>query len=107
MITPAHATDALIAQVRAAAGGDSPPAVKAALIEVLAKLDVGEGNAAWTDGRDVIGSAYQRLVAGGLRRQLGQFFTPLPIGRVMARWALAEKPDLLLEPGCGSGSLLA
>ena len=107
MTTPADATEALIARVRAAARDDSSAAVKSALIEVLTDLDVSEDHAAWTDGRDVIGAAYERLVAGRLRRRLGQFFTPLAIGRVMARWALAANPDLLLEPGCGSGSLLA
>lgn len=107
MLTPERATDALIAKIRSTARDDSPAAIKSALIEVLADLDLGKHSAAWADGRDVIGAAYERLVPGRQRRRLGQFFTPLAIGRVMARWALAEAPSLLLEPGCGSGSLLA
>lgn len=107
MGTPAQATDELVGLVRRAAGtADDPAALKRALVQVLGALNVEPGDPAWTDGRDVVGAAYERLVAGEHRRALGQFFTPLAIGRVMARWALADQPALLLEPGCGSGSLL-
>lgn len=107
MATPAQATDALVAAARRAAGtAADPDALKSALMQVLDTLDVRPGDPAWADGRDVVGAAYERLVAGEHRRALGQFFTPLTLGRVMARWALADEPSLLLEPGCGSGSLL-
>jgi len=102
------AVDALVARVFAEAGktGD-PSALRRALACVLRELDVVPGDPAWADGRDVIGAAYERLLPGRARRELGQFFTPLWIGRVMARWLLQEHPRLLLDPGCGSGSLLA
>jgi adenine-specific DNA methylase len=74
---------------------------------VLDELEVEPGDPAWTDGRDVVGAAYERLVSGRSRRALGQFYTPLPIGRAMAHWLLAEQPRLLLDPCCGSGALLA
>ena len=74
---------------------------------MLTELEIKAGDPAWTDGRDVVGAAYERLLTGHSRRRLGQFFTPLPIGRAMARWLLADDPALLLDPGCGSGSLLA
>lgn len=106
MQTPAQATEDLVARVRASARGEAPHELKTALMQVLGELEVRPGDPAWTDGTDVIGSAYERLVTGRSRRPLGQFFTPLRLARVMARWALAAEPDLLLDPGCGPGSLL-
>lgn len=64
------------------------------------------GNPAWTDGCDVIGTTYERAIPGTDRRRLGQFFTPIHLGRVMAKWLLDARPSLMLDPGCGSGSLL-
>jgi hypothetical protein len=55
----------------------------------------------------VIGAAYERLLAGRDRRALGQFFTPLSVGRAMAAWLLTSEPNVLLDPACGSGSLVA
>lgn len=103
-----RAVDALVARVAAVAGrtGDTP-ALRDALEHVIAELGVQPGDAAWADGRDVLGAAYERLLPGRARRSLGQFFTPLWIGRVMARWLLDGSPRLLLDAGCGSGSLLA
>lgn len=86
---------------------NEPAALREAFARVLTELEIKPGDPAWTDGRDVVGAAYERLFAGHSRRRLGQFYTPLPIGRTMARWLLAANPALLLDPGCGSGSLLA
>ncbi len=61
---------------------------------------------AWADGRDVVGEAYQRVVSASARRNFGQFFTPLWVGRAMAHWLLSEPTQTVLDPGCGSGSLL-
>jgi SAM-dependent methyltransferase len=102
------AVDGLVLRVRAQAGETADPsAIKAALSLVLADLGIKPGDPAWADGRDVVGAAYERLIAGSERRALGQFFTPLWVGRVMARWLLAEPTPLLMDPGCGSASLLA
>lgn len=106
MRTPGHAVDELVALVTAASQADDSDAVRTALVEILGRLEVRRGDPAWTNGLDVIGKAYERLVSGDVRRPLGQFFTPLAPGRVMARWALQDKPTLLTDPGCGSGSLL-
>jgi adenine-specific DNA-methyltransferase len=101
-----RAVEELVTRVRAVARTDDPAAVRAALDRVLTEIGVVPGDPAWSDGRDVIGAAYERLVSGRTRRTLGQFFTPLAVGRAMARWLLADQPQLLLDPGCGSGSLL-
>lgn len=103
-----QAVEELVARVLAVTAGSAtdPFRLRDAFAHVLAQLDIVPGDPAWTDGRDVVGAAYERLVSGRSRRALGQFFTPLPIGRAMAHWLLAEKPKLLLDPGCGSGSLL-
>ncbi len=99
------AIDGLVADVRArvAAGTHDE---RATLARVLKHLDVRPGDPAWADGRDVIGEAFERLVPSADRRQLGQFFTPLWAARPIAEWLLAERPELLLDPGVGSGSLL-
>ena len=99
------AIDELVARVqRRAADLDADP--RQALELVLDALDVAPGDPAWADGRDVVGEAYEALVPTASRRALGQFFTPLWAARPMAEWLLAEPADLLLDPGCGSGSLL-
>ncbi len=108
MSAPEAAVDELVARVRAATPTAADPIrLRKVFAAVLAELEIAPGDPAWTDGRDVVGAAYERLLSGRARRALGQFFTPLPIGRAMAQWLLADKPRLLLDPGCGSGSLLA
>lgn len=102
------AVEELVARVRTHAGEAAAPfALKRSLGLVLADLGVEPGDPAWADGRDIVGAAYERLIAGSERRTLGQFFTPLWVGRVMARWLLTDPTKLLLDPGCGSGSLIA
>jgi adenine-specific DNA-methyltransferase len=107
MSSSTEAVDALVARVAARDEGGDSRGVRDVLERVIAELEVAPGDPAWTDGRDIIGAAYERLLPGHARRPLGQFFTPLWIGRVMARWLLDGSPGLLLDPGCGSGSLLA
>lgn len=106
MGTPSQAIDYLVDRVENAAQSTDPVVLRRTLLSALSELRIDESDPAWSDGRDVIGAAYERLLAGHQRRARGQFFTPLPVARVMARWALADDPDLLLEPGAGSGSML-
>jgi len=99
------AIEVLVARVQRRAA-DFDVDLRAALEFVLGALDVTPGDPAWANGRDVVGEAYEALVSTASRRELGQFFTPLWAARPMAEWLLAEQADLLLDPGCGSGSLL-
>jgi adenine-specific DNA-methyltransferase len=106
--SPEVAVDQLVERVLGRlANARDPEAVRSAFASVLGDLGVEPGDPAWTDGRDVIGAAYERLISGRDRRPLGQFFTPLTIGRAMAAWLLSDEPTMLLDPACGSGSLLA
>src|SRR5215210_3493033 len=108
MKSPDIAVDELVARVRGRVTEPRDAAeIRTAFASVLVDLDVRPGDPMWTDGRDVIGAAYERVLRGRDRRALGQFFTPLSIGRAMAAWLLADQPRLLLDPACGSGSLLA
>lgn len=101
----AAAIDELVCEVRAevrATGHDE----RQALSRVLDRLDIERGDAAWADGRDVAGEAFERLVPIASRRRLGQFFTPLWAARPLAEWLLVDAPELLLDPGVGSGALM-
>lgn len=74
---------------------------------MLEELELRAGTpAAWRDGTDVVGGAYERLLPAATRRAAGQFFTPFWAGEVMSRWVMAGSPRLVLDPGCGSGALL-
>lgn len=105
-MTTNQAVSELVERVRAAAGTDDPQALREALATTLASLGVEPGHLAWTNGRDIMGAAYELLVPGHARRSLGQFFTPLALGRVMARWVLSDPRRLVIDPCCGSGALL-
>ncbi|MBW4078440.1 MAG: N-6 DNA methylase [Acidobacteria bacterium] len=106
MPASSEAVDQLAQRVNAQSRVQSVRSIRNAFSRTLLGLDDKIGNPAWTDGCDVIGSAYERVIPGRDRRRLGQFFTPIDLGRVMARWVLEGKPSQILDPGCGSGSLL-
>lgn len=76
------------------------------LAHALEQLNVSPGEEVWVDGFDILGEAYQRLRSNKERRSLGQFFTPLWIGKLLAEWAVADRPASVLDPACGSGALL-
>lgn len=106
MSAASEAVSELVAQVRRRTGAGNPTDVRSALASVLYEMDVVPGDPAWADGRDVVGEAFERLLSTARRRPLGQFFTPLWAARPMAEWVLAKPTELLLDPGCGSGSLI-
>jgi SAM-dependent methyltransferase len=104
--TPDEAIDQLLEKVRAETGTLPNDTAADALLRILAGLAIEPGDPAWTDGRDVVGRTYEFAVAGQERRQLGQYFTPMGLAGSMARWLVDAHPSSILDPGCGSGSLL-
>lgn len=64
------------------------------------------GWAAWADGTDVPGTAYEELLPASARRAQGQFQTPFWAADLMSRWLLAEPTKTLFDPAVGSGRLL-
>lgn len=54
---------------------------------------------------DVVGQIYQKLIPPEERRELGQFYTPDEIGRILSRWAIESADDRFLDPCSGSGSI--
>jgi adenine-specific DNA-methyltransferase len=101
----AAAVEELVAAVDDGRAGGVPDE-REAFRSLLSGLAASATGPAWEDGRDVVGEAYQRVVAASIRREAGQFFTPLWVARAMAHWLLGEPTSTLLDPGCGSGSLL-
>lgn len=105
-VSPASkAIENLVGLVREEVAAGEPDA-RPAMARVLEGLNIAPGDPAWADGHDVVGEAFEQLLPTPSRRALGQFCTPLWAARPMAEWLLAESADLLLDPGCGSGSLL-
>ncbi len=71
------------------------------LVSYLVRLGPVGSGARWA------ARAYTALLLTRERRARGQFFTPEPVARVMAGWAIASKTDRVLDPGSGPGQLLA
>lgn len=51
-------------------------------------------------------SAFAAVVPHARRKARGQFFTPPPVARAMARWACAHSPRSVLDPAVGPGIFL-
>jgi len=54
----------------------------------------------------IIGYVYEGLLPPRERHQLGQFYTPPAIARLITKWAVRSKSDRVLDAGCGSGTFL-
>ncbi|MGC8954408.1 MAG: HsdM family class I SAM-dependent methyltransferase, partial [Desulfurococcus sp.] len=54
----------------------------------------------------IIGYVYEGLLPPRERHQLGQFYTPPAIARLITRWAIRTGDDKVLDGGCGSGTFL-
>ncbi len=54
----------------------------------------------------IIGYVYEGLLPPRERHQLGQFYTPPAIARLITRWAIRTRNDRVLDGGCGSGTFL-
>lgn len=55
---------------------------------------------------DIIGYIYEELIPPEERHQLGQFYTPPAIAELITKWAIRSPNDVVLDPGCGSGTFL-
>jgi len=55
------------------------------------------------DGGDPLGFAFCELRSSLERRALGAFYTGPAILEPMVDWALAQRPDRIVDAGCGSG----
>jgi hypothetical protein len=58
-------------------------------------------------GEDPLGDALQALYNREHRRKTGAFYTPTIMVRPMVAWVLRQHPDLVVDPGCGSGRFAA
>lgn len=58
---------------------------------------------------DIIGECYIYLIsrfASDAGKKAGEFFTPAPVSRLLARLAAPQPGNTICDPACGSGSLL-
>ena len=55
---------------------------------------------------DIVGFIYEELIPAEERHKFGQFYTPPAIAELIVKWAVREPNDLVLDPGCGSGTFL-
>ncbi|MCC6055464.1 MAG: N-6 DNA methylase [Desulfurococcaceae archaeon] len=54
----------------------------------------------------IIGYVYEGFIPPRERHQLGQFYTPPAVARLIARWTIRSGSDKVLDGGCGSGTFL-
>ncbi len=76
------------------------------LLEDFNKIDCRPSHLA---GRDTIGDAYERLIgwfAAGAGKKAGEFYTPPEVSELLAKLLRPEEGARILDPACGSGSLL-
>jgi type I restriction enzyme M protein len=58
---------------------------------------------------DIIGECYIYLIsrfASDAGKKAGEFYTPAPVSRLLAKLAAPKSGDTICDPACGSGSLL-
>jgi type I restriction enzyme M protein len=55
---------------------------------------------------DFIGRIYEKLIPPQERKRLGQFYTPPAIVDLIVELTVTDRDDVVLDPGCGSGSFL-
>jgi type I restriction-modification system DNA methylase subunit len=67
------------------------------LIKILSGVDIQEFS-------DIIGHVYENLIPAEERHRLGQFYTPRPIAELITKWCIRSGDDIVLGPGCGSGT---
>lgn len=58
-------------------------------------------------GKDALGRAFARVRNPVRRRAMGAFYTPTTIVEPMVAWVLDQRPDRVVDAGCGSGRFAA
>jgi type I restriction enzyme M protein len=81
------------------------------VVKVLRKLATVDFELGDPDSSDVLGDAYEYLIAqfaSGAGKKAGEFYTPQEVSTVLARIVTTGKKRLknAYDPTCGSGSLL-
>lgn len=88
-------------------GGALSPAerelIEQARLPLASEAEVDGVRAAIVAGDDPLGTALCRIRPPHERRTRGAFYTPPEIVDSMLDWVLAQQPDRLVDPGCGSG----
>ncbi|NLX24248.1 MAG: type I restriction-modification system subunit M [Phycisphaerae bacterium] len=77
-----------------------------AVLEDFNRIDLRPSHLA---GRDTIGDSYEYLIArfaAGAGKKAGEFYTPPEVSDLLARLVRPRKGARILDPACGSGSLL-
>ncbi len=97
-LTGSEAFDALLPALEVVAGGAGP--ADRALLDELAQAEPPRRE-------DVLGLAYERFFPEVYKGGLGQYFTPPALARVVWSRLRAGPQDVVLDPTCGSGGLLA
>jgi len=55
---------------------------------------------------DVIGRIYEDTIPTGRRREMGEYYTPTAVCDLVSRLTVTAPDDAVLDPACGSGSVL-
>ncbi|MEN0063550.1 MAG: N-6 DNA methylase [Myxococcota bacterium] len=97
-LTGGQAFDVLLGGVKARLG--LGPAVNGPGAEVAATLPLDAGH-------DLVGLAYERFFPDLFKGRHGQYFTPGPIVRLLFATLPIRARDVVVDPACGSGALLA
>jgi type I restriction-modification system DNA methylase subunit len=54
----------------------------------------------------IIGFVYESFIPPSERHQLGEFYTPPAVARLITKWCIRSGRDKVLDGGCGSGTFL-
>jgi type I restriction-modification system DNA methylase subunit len=57
-------------------------------------------------GSDFLGRVYEKLIPPAERKRLGQFYTPPDVAELIVSLTIKGEDDVILDPGCGSGTFL-
>jgi len=55
---------------------------------------------------DFLGRVYEKLIPPSERKRLGQFYTPPSIAEFIIHLTVKDGRDVIIDPGCGSGTFL-